>query len=399
MLTSFAFVFGLVAGAISVFAILESTRRRQHTLQIKQTEYDRTLNERLESLLRKQTEVDKYLREAVSFSELQNENLVLKHDLQNIDVNLRKLRLDTLQQEEKQVDLDVRVNDLGNRFLKDNISWIGKSLTPNNFSNAKKRMTRVIDSCRGIGLDIPESNEEQFFKDLKLEFEKVVRAAFEREEQARIRAQIRDEQRLENEIERELKRLETESKVIEKALERALAEAKDEHSAEVQELRKRLADAEERSMRAKSRAQLTKSGHVYVISNIGSFGENVYKIGMTRRLEPMDRVRELGDASVPFPFDVHMMISSDNAPALENSLHRSLHQQKVNKVNPRKEFFRTDMESIRRLVETNRGEVEYVADAEALQYRQSQEIDDADADYIEKVFEATAADRQIEPED
>ena len=80
---------------------------------------------------------------------------------------------------------------------------------------------------------------------------------------------------------------------------------------------------------------------MYVLSNIGSFGEGVYKIGMTRRLEPQDRVRELGDASVPFPFDVHMMISCDDAPSLENALHRESHKQRVNKVNFRKEFFRT----------------------------------------------------------
>lgn len=119
-----------------------------------------------------------------------------------------------------------------------------------------------------------------------------------------------------------------------------------------------------------------------MISNIGSFGENVYKVGMTRRLEPMDRVVELGDASVPFPFDVHMMISCDDAPTLENQLHRALNDARVNKINLRKEFFRVDLETIHRLVEENHGEVEYVAEPEALQYRETLEMTDDDFAYV-----------------
>jgi hypothetical protein len=130
---------------------------------------------------------------------------------------------------------------------------------------------------------------------------------------------------------------------------------------------------------------MTKSGYVYVISNIGSFGEGVYKIGMSRRLEPMDRVRELGGASVPFPFDVHMMISCDDAPSLENALHRELHKQRLNKVNFRKEFFRVDLELIRNVVETNHGEVDFVADAEALEYHGTLDLAEEDYEFVERV--------------
>ncbi|WP_210403032.1 GIY-YIG nuclease family protein [Thalassospira sp. MCCC 1A01428] len=94
-------------------------------------------------------------------------------------------------------------------------------------------------------------------------------------------------------------------------------------------------------------AEQTRKGHVYIISNIGSFGENVYKIGLTRRLDPMDRVKELGDASVPFPFDVHAIIYYDDAPALEAALHREFSHSRVNAVNLRKEFFRVDLDKIR----------------------------------------------------
>ena len=118
-------------------------------------------------------------------------------------------------------------------------------------------------------------------------------------------------------------------------------------------------------------AQQTKAGHIYVISNIGSLGEEVYKIGMTRRLEPYERVKELGDASVPFTFDVHAMIYSTDAPALENTLHKAFDSHRVNFVNNRKEFFRTSLEHIEKVVKNNSSNVEFYLTAEARDYRES----------------------------
>ena len=93
-----------------------------------------------------------------------------------------------------------------------------------------------------------------------------------------------------------------------------------------------------------------KAGYVYIISNIGSFGENVYKIGMTRRLEPMERIKELGGASVPFTFDVHAMVFTEDAPKLESKLHEIFRDKEVNKVNHRKEFFKVDLSEIERVI-------------------------------------------------
>ncbi|MDP0172007.1 GIY-YIG nuclease family protein [Glaesserella parasuis] len=127
----------------------------------------------------------------------------------------------------------------------------------------------------------------------------------------------------------------------------------------------------ENGQRAISQAQLTKSGHVYVISNIGSFGEDVYKIGMTRRLEPLDRIRELGDASVPFSFDVHAMIYSNNAPELERELHKLFADKQINRVNPRKEFFKVPLLEIKEQAEKLGYEVEFTMLAEAKEYLES----------------------------
>lgn len=115
-----------------------------------------------------------------------------------------------------------------------------------------------------------------------------------------------------------------------------------------------------------------RAGYVYIISNIGSFGENIFKIGMTRRLDPLDRVRELGDASVPFQFDIHALIFSEDAPSLENAIHKSLEDKKVNMKNSRKEFFNVTIEEIEKIVKENFSKtVEFVYKPEAEQYNQS----------------------------
>ena len=143
--------------------------------------------------------------------------------------------------------------------------------------------------------------------------------------------------------------------------------------ARIEELQKQLAAVAEQKDKI-IELQNGKAGNVYVISNIGSFGEGVFKIGMTRRLEPMDRVNELGSASVPFPFDVHSMIFSDDAVSLETKLHHILNDQRVNKVNLRKEFFRVSLDDLEKLV----GEIAPTADFKrtvlAEQYRQSLSI-------------------------
>jgi hypothetical protein len=139
----------------------------------------------------------------------------------------------------------------------------------------------------------------------------------------------------------------------------------------MRDLEEKLREAEERRQRAVSMAQLTRAGHVYILSNIGSFGEHVYKVGMTRRLDPQERVDELGDASVPFAFDVHAMISTTNAPALEKTLHDLLDTRRMNKINKRKEFFHIALEEIEQVVRQHHGEFRLTRLAEAIEYRKS----------------------------
>jgi hypothetical protein len=206
----------------------------------------------------------------------------------------------------------------------------------------------------------------------------------EQEEQRQIREQIREEEKARRDIARALKEAEREEQIVRKAMAAAeakiaaaTAEQRAGYENELELLRSRLQEAEDRGQRALSMAQQTKRGHVYIISNLGSFGDGVYKIGLTRRLEPLDRVKELGDASVPFEFDVHAIILSDDAPALENRLHKLFIMNQINKVNHRKEFFRADIADLRREIEALGIEAKWTMAAEAAQYRESLAIDRA----------------------
>lgn len=203
------------------------------------------------------------------------------------------------------------------------------------------------------------------------------------EEQRRLREQIREEERARREYEKAMKDAAKEEEMLRKAMEKAqkqietATEAKRaEYEAKMEELRQKLVEAEERGQRALSMAQQTKHGNVYVISNVGSFGENIYKVGMTRRLDPLERVKELGDASVPFPFDVHAVIESDDAPALETALHKALSLMQVNKVNPRKEFFRVPIADVKAMVDNMGCKASWTMEAEAAEYRETLAIEE-----------------------
>lgn len=201
----------------------------------------------------------------------------------------------------------------------------------------------------------------------------------EREEQRRIQEQIREEEKARRDYERAIQETAKEEEAILKAMEKARAEVatasaeeRSQLEAKLAELNQKLAEAEAKNQRALSMAQQTRSGHVYIISNVGSFGDDVLKIGMTRRLEPDDRIKELGDASVPFSFDVHAMIRCDDAPALERKLHGEFDAFRVNKVNYRKEFFRVPIHKLREFVSEQNLEASFTMAAEAREFRETQ---------------------------
>lgn len=214
-------------------------------------------------------------------------------------------------------------------------------------------------------------------EELRLAHEYQEKLQQEKDEQRRIREQMREEEAAQRELERARLEVEREARRDEEALRKARAEFEQSTGAQQQKLQERIAELERRlaedleRQRAISQAQLTRTGHVYVISNIGSFGEEVYKVGMTRRLVPQDRIDELGDASVPFEFDVHAIIRTQDAPKLESELHRTFADRRVNRINERKEFFRVSLEEIAEAVRKHHGDFELTRIAEAAEYRKS----------------------------
>jgi seryl-tRNA synthetase len=264
-----------------------------------------------------------------------------------------------------------KVDSILSRTKHDNVGTLTQEIrdafTLVNHNGAAFRNARVVDTY--LDARLTELRWAAIAQELKLR---------DREEQRRIKEQIREEEKAQREFERSLREAAKEEEMLRKAMDKiqdqvakASEAQRQKYEGQLAELADRLRKVEEERQRAKSMAEQTKTGHVYVISNIGSFGEDVFKIGLTRRLEPLDRVRELGDASVPFAFDVHAMIPSNDAPALELALHKHFLAAQMNKVNPRKEFFRVPLAVIREEIDGLRVTAKWTIAAEAKEYRET----------------------------
>jgi hypothetical protein len=257
----------------------------------------------------------------------------------------------------------------------------------NNFGKLRQEITDAFHAVNYGGRAFRAARITPAFLEARLEELKWATVAHElklqeREEQRRIRERIREEAKARREYERAIRDAANEERLLRQAIANAEAQVAAATAAErarfqqqLSELSTNLREAVERNLRAVSMAEHTRRGHVYIISNIGSLGESVYKIGLTRRLEPHDRVRELGDSSVPFEFDVHAMIFSDDAPALEHRLHKHFVRTQVNKVNHRKEFFRAALSEIRDEIDSLGFDVHWTMTAEATQYRETLAIE------------------------
>ncbi len=252
----------------------------------------------------------------------------------------------------------------------------------NNVNQMKERIYKSFETLNKLGegnaVVISTEYLELKIKELILEYEFQVKRQEEKEEMRAIQEELREEEKARREFEQAQKQAEKEEETYEKALlkarkeiEQATGELQNELKSKILKLEQELALAHEKKERAMSMAQQTKRGHVYIISNIGSFGENVYKIGMTRRLEPIDRVKELGDASVPFQFDVHAMIYSDEARTLESELHKAFSDKKVNMLNYRKEFFNVSLDEIEKKIDELGFDAEFTVLPEAMEYRET----------------------------
>lgn len=268
-------------------------------------------------------------------------------------------------------------------------SSIIKSVTVKNVDTLRNRLVKSFEMLNKIyrvdGVELTKEFLELKLEQLNLMYSYQITLANEKEEQKAIREQMLEEEKARREIEKEKAKIEKEEQQFKKEIDKLMAYLHKAQDIEkqlyidkIQELEEKLKLLEKDKENVLEREQNTRSGFVYIISNIGSFGENIYKIGMTRRLEPMDRIKELSSASVPFEFDVHAMIFSEDAPKLESTLHNYFNDKRVNKVNDRKEFFKVTLDEIEKVVRENyNATVTFTQVALAEQYRQSLKIENS----------------------
>jgi hypothetical protein len=249
-----------------------------------------------------------------------------------------------------------------------------RSLKPYKLATAVDRLTKVTTTIAKLGktmdIRIAAGYHQLRVRELELTADYLEKLAEEKEREREEKERLREERRAQQEMERERARLEKERQHYQNALAALIAKG---DAAGTERLQAQLGDIDRAIEDVDYRAANIRAGYVYVISNVGAFGDRIVKIGMTRRLEPMDRVRELGDASVPFRFDVHALFFSDDAVGIETSLHRRLAERRVNRVNLRREFFYATPEEVRaHLVELTGELLQYDDFAEAVEFRQSQ---------------------------
>lgn len=221
----------------------------------------------------------------------------------------------------------------------------------NNVVRMEERIEKSFDAVNKIyekqGISMSYAYKSLKLKELHLAYEYKRKKYEEKEEQRAIREQMRDEEKAQREIEAALMKAQKEEETYQKALDKARTEVQTAQGAAQSKLEAKIAELEARVA-------------------------DVYKIGMTRRLDPMDRVKELGDASVPFPFDVHAMIFCEDVPALENTLHKKFDRMRLNLVNQRKEFFKVTLDEIEEAAHENGATIEFTKIAEARDFRESQ---------------------------
>ena len=358
-----------------------------------------------------------YLKSLATYNELSNDIQKLTSDINIIDYGIYKPIYNWEDSETYKKELE-HVIDLQKEMIKNNTATIcdttwtingstvkGQSFVKNNtqlilrafngdcnaimakvrwdnYQLLLERLNRVYKKLNALGekncIKISSSYFELKVRELNIICEYDLKKKAEKEEEKAIREERKEEEKALREIERERKKAEEEEIYYQKAIKKVQSEVEkatgiklEKLTEKIKYLQEQLKEAQLNKERAISMAQQTRRGYVYVISNIGSFGRDIYKIGMTRRLDPIDRIRELSNASVPFPYDVHAMIFSEDAPSLEAKLHNIFDDLKVNKINGRKEFFHVKLSEIEKVISECGVSFKMVNEPYARDYRES----------------------------
>lgn len=373
--------------------------QKEKRLQTSYNEREDNLTKSISELLEKRKEI------SAEIASLESDALIAHYNFSDYDGLTSeecKNKLTILKQEEKALlksDKALHITSDGKKKeINDNCKQILRcfnaecdnvliNLSVKNIDSMRNKISNSFESLNKIfGVDgISMNNQllEMKLEELNLTYTFTLKREQEKEQQKAIKEQMMEEEKIRREIERQKQKIEKDQNQFHNEINKLMSYVQKTQSDvekqlyidKIKELESKLSALEKEKENVLEREANARAGFVYVISNIGSFGDGIYKIGMTRRLEPMDRIKELSSASVPFDFDVHAMIFSDNAPELENILHKKFEKQSVNRVNLRKEFFKVSLEEIEQVVKENfNNTVKFTKVPVATEYRQTMEI-------------------------
>lgn len=379
------------------------TQEKSKTEELKQSSLDKLQNEISELCNEKQIlqeEINTLNKDlTVQYSNVSDYLDISSQEIKN-KLNLLKLEQDKLIKDNKAIAIDIVQDKNNTKVLNSNVKQLLRSFNSECNSIIGNLTIKNVDSTRGKleksyttlnklyesdHVKISEKLYELKLQELTLVYSYIQQLENEKEQQKAIREQLVEEAKVRKEIEIAKSKIEKEEHQFKNEISKLMSYLnktnvdveKQLYVDKIRELEEKLKLLEKDKANVLQREQNTRAGFVYIISNIGSFGENVYKIGMTRRLEPMERIKELSDASVPFSFDVHALIFSDDAPALETILHKTFKNHQVNKLNSRKEFYNIDLNEIKEVVKNNyNNTVNFTDYAEAYEYREGLKLKD-----------------------
>lgn len=332
------------------------------------------------------SEIDSTLYEQISSDEIKNKLSLFSAEEKDLQKNDGAIIFTGNTNEHTKSYLRKQKNQLLRSFNTETDNLIG-NVTVRNIDSIRQKIIRSFEAHNKL-FSIDNVQLTKAFLKIKLErmsclYEYQKKLQEEKELFQVRKEQLREEEKVRHEMEMAKKKIEKDEAQFKHEIERTMKylqkssmdAEKQLYLDKIKELNEKLEKLTQEKESLAQREANAKAGYVYIISNIGSFGEDIYKIGMTRRLEPMDRIKELSSASVPFEFDVHALIFSDDAPALESLLHQHFRDMEVNKVNHRKEFFKVKLSEIENLVKEKYDKaVTFVEVPKAEEYRETLNI-------------------------
>lgn len=263
------------------------------------------------------------------------------------------------------------IDVVGDRLLDESLFRISKDLTASNLPDSRRQLKQVIEFCRQSGCTIKNSRENDLVHQLEMDHRAFMLESKYKNERLQVEAKMREEERVIEQIEREMRNAESERSSIASSLSAVLKDPENSSESQIDKLKEKLRIAEQRMSEASAPMHRPTAGFFYVLSNVGSFGEGVFLIGSTRLGDPRQHIEELSGIAVPFPYDIHMIVPSENAAELESKISEQLHDSRLNRFNHGKNFYKTTIKTIWQLVVAHHGTVDFVEEPEAKEYRES----------------------------